>query len=241
MKYFIFIAIVFSLIVLPSFAFAQYTVDNNGKLTYTIGGGDVNACSSLTGISGLLCNIHQLLNSVLPVLIALGVVYLVWGVVQYVIKDDEEAKKKGRDRIIFGIIGLTVIVGLWGLVNIVVNTFDLGGASAPRLAPLTGASSTCNLAGNPNFQDLLCYITRIINDSVIPLIFAIATAMFVWGVVQFVINTDEEAKKAKGKQFMIWGIIALTVMVSVWGLVAILGGTFGLNTSVLPQVKQQQP
>jgi len=61
--------------------------------------------------------------------------------------------------------------------------------------------------------------------------------MFVWGVVQFVLNSDEEVKKEKGRQFMLWGIIALTVMISVWGLVAILGDTFKIKTNVLPQVQ----
>lgn len=88
-----------------------------------------------------------------------------------------------------------------------------------------------------NFQDLLIYVTCIISKSVIPLIFALAVAMFVWGVVQFVINSNEEAKKEKGRQFMIWGIVALAVMVSVWGLVAILGNTFGIDTNFVPQVK----
>lgn len=77
-----------------------------------------------------------------------------------------------------------------------------------------------------------------INYSVIPLIFALAVVMFVWGVVQYVINSDEEAKKAKGRQFMIWGIIALAVMLSVWGLVKILGNTFNIDY-VVPQVKGQ--
>lgn len=81
--------------------------------------------------------------------------------------------------------------------------------------------------------DLLKYVTCIIANSVIPLIFALAVVIFIWGVVQYVINTDEEAKRAKGRQFMIWGIIALTVMVSVWGLVAILRNTFGIK-NVLP-------
>ena len=61
--------------------------------------------------------------------------------------------------------------------------------------------------------------------------------MFVWGVVQYVINADEESKKSKGKQFMIWGIIALTVMVSVWGLVKIVGDTFGIDSTFIPEVK----
>jgi hypothetical protein len=102
---------------------------------------------------------------------------------------------------------------------------------------LTGPGSTCNLDGsNPKLQDLLCYVTRIINDSVIPLVFALATVYFIWGVTQFVMNSDEEAKRQKGKQTMIWGIIALAVMLGVWGLVGIIGGTFKLNTRVIPQV-----
>ncbi|MFA5999587.1 MAG: pilin [Candidatus Paceibacterota bacterium] len=72
-----------------------------------------------------LCKIGDILNAVLPVLIALGVVYFVWGVVQFVISDDEEAKTAGRNRIVYGIIGLAVIIGVWGLVAIVRNTFGL--------------------------------------------------------------------------------------------------------------------
>ena len=81
-------------------------------------------------------------------------------------------------------------------------------------------------------------IIIIINNAIIPLIFALAVAAFVWGVVQFFfLNADDVEKKSKGKQFMIWGIVALAVMLSVWGLVGILGSTFGLGTgSVLPQV-----
>jgi hypothetical protein len=200
----------------------------------------VGTCDALTGIGKLICQAQQLLNSIIPVLVALGVVYFIWGIVQYVIGDGEEAKKTGKNRMIYGLIGFAVIVGLWGLVNIIVDTFGLGGSVVPSLSPLTGAggSNTCSLAGNPKFQDLLCYVTKIINDSVIPLIFALATVMFVWGAVNFfIINADEEAKRAQGKQFMIWGIIALAVMLSVWGLVGILGNTFGIDGNVLPQVR----
>src|SRR3990167_6067213 len=84
-------------------------------------------CSSAqTGtLYSMLCVIGNVLNAVVPILIALGVVYFVWGVVTYVISNDEEAKEKGRNRIIYGIIGLAVIIGLWGLVAILTSTFQL--------------------------------------------------------------------------------------------------------------------
>lgn len=94
----------------------------------------ITVCNTTTSnIYDLLCKFSQLLNSVLPVLIALGVVYLVWGVITYVVSGDEEAKSKGRDKIIYGIIGLAVIIGLWGLVSLVKNTFDLRNNSTIQL------------------------------------------------------------------------------------------------------------
>lgn len=90
-------------------------------------GGTPTRCQggNITTLQSLLCKFNELLGALLPFLIAIGVVVFVWGVIQFVISSDEEAKTKGRDRIIYGIIGLVVIVGLWGLVRLVTNTFGL--------------------------------------------------------------------------------------------------------------------
>ena len=200
-----------------------------------------------SSLADVISKISDLFGAVIPVLVALGVIYFIWGVVQYVIYDEEEAKKKGRDRMIYGIIGLAVIVSIWGLVAILNQTLGLGGANglsganAPNLTNLTpagGSTSSClTLSTTSKLPDYLNYVTCIIGQSVIPLIFAVAVVMFIWGSVSFfIINADEEAKRTQGKQFMIWGIIALAVMVSVWGLVNIIGGTFGIKTDFLPKV-----
>jgi len=38
---------------------------------------------------------------------------------------DEEAKKTGKNRMIWGIIGLVAIVAMWGLVSLLTTTFGL--------------------------------------------------------------------------------------------------------------------
>ena len=80
-------------------------------------------------IQSIICKIGNILDTIIPVLVVLGVVYFVWGVVSYVISGDEEAKEKGRMRMIYGIIGLVVIVAMWGLVGIVTKTFNLNGSA----------------------------------------------------------------------------------------------------------------
>ena len=214
-----------------------------GSSALGFSGGTGVTCPTGT-IASLICQIQQLLNSVVPLLLALGVVMFTWGVVQYVISDEEEAKSKGRDRIIYGVIGLAVILGIWGLVNLVVNTFGLGGSVAPditkNLAIKSGSSSSCTgiTLGSSKISDILDYFTCLIGQSVIPFIFAVATASFVWGLVKFfILGAEEEAKREQGKQFLLWGILAIAVMISVWGLVKLLSNTFGISGSVLPTVQ----
>lgn len=110
----------FALVLAPVVVLAQSTATNCA--------GNPN----VTDLSSLLCKFGQLLNAVVPVLIALGVVYFVWGVISYVIASDEEAKAAGKNRIIFGIIGLAVIIGLWGLVNILTRTFGVDAGAGAR-------------------------------------------------------------------------------------------------------------
>ena len=87
----------------------------------------------LTNIQGIICKIGSILNLVIPILVTLGVVYFVWGVIEYVKADEEAEKKKGRDKMIYGIIGLVVIVSMWGLVGIITNTFSLSGTFSADL------------------------------------------------------------------------------------------------------------
>lgn len=226
-----FVSMFFLTTLSPVVAFAQF-VGPCPSGTYNNGSG----CVGLSGLGGVLSKIQDLLGSILPIIVSLGVLYFIWGMVQYFIADGEEAKNSGKDRIIYGIIGLAVIVSIWGLVNLLVVTFDVGGVNAPSLDPVA-ASGTCTIGINPKLQNYLSYATCVINSSIIPLIFSLAVVMFVWGMVKFfIINADEEAKRTQGKEFMIWGIVALAVMISVWGLVNILGITFGIDGSILPQV-----
>lgn len=71
------------------------------------------------------------------------------------------------------------------------------------------------------------------------LLVAITLLVFVWGLTVFVRNAGDEKKLAEGKKFMVWGVIALTVIVSVWGIVGIMQimtGTGGIAPQAVPQV-----
>ena len=89
-------------------------------------------------IEAVICRLGSILNTIIPILVVLGVVYFVWGVISMVIANDEEAKTKGRNRMIYGIIVLLVIVGMWGLVGIVTKTFGLNSGSVVNVPCVPG-------------------------------------------------------------------------------------------------------
>ncbi|PJE73607.1 MAG: hypothetical protein COV02_01725 [Candidatus Terrybacteria bacterium CG10_big_fil_rev_8_21_14_0_10_41_10] len=78
------------------------------------------------------------------------------------------------------------------------------------------------------FSSLLEKATGIIS-SVIILLIAIAVLVFIIGILKYIARGDDEEERKKGKNLMIYGIISLFVMVSVWGLVNILVETFKLE------------
>jgi hypothetical protein len=87
-----------------------------------------------------------------------------------------------------------------------------------------------------NLETLLRSIGRLI-DIALPIVVAIALLAFFWGLVKFIF-AGEEGKK-EGQHLMIWGLVALFVMVSVWGLVRFIGNAVGIgqgDTITVPKV-----
>lgn len=83
------------------------------------------------------------------------------------------------------------------------------------------------------FRDLVGVFLDILN-SVVALIVALAVVTFIWGVLKYITAGESEEKIREGRNYIIFGIIGIFVMVSVWGLVALLVNTFELDSSSLP-------
>lgn len=126
---------------------------------------------------------------------------------------------------------LFIIMLMWALIP--------GGVNAQLSTQGGVTSSNDGCSDNiENISDLLNLAGCIIISALIPLLITLSVIVFIIGVIKYIAGADEAAKRQEGQKFMLYGIVALFVMISIWGLVGILQGTFGLgNTVVIPQMQ----
>jgi hypothetical protein len=67
-------------------------------------------------------------------------------------------------------------------------------------------------------------ITNIV-DPVIELMAAVGILMFVWGVVQMIINANDPDARSRGQQHMLYGSIGVVIMLCAWAVVYIISNT----------------
>lgn len=99
------------------------------------------------------------------------------------------------------------------------------------IVPVLSFAQTAPIARTiDGFLDYILYLA----GRALPLLILAALVLLLYGIVKtFFFNSSEDSRK-EGKSFIINGIIALFVMVSVWGLVNILRGTFNLDNNNVP-------
>ena len=85
------------------------------------------------------------------------------------------------------------------------------------------------------FDNALRSVNDFIN-SLVPIIIGIGLILFLAGILKYIMAGGDAEKRAEARGLIIFGIIALFVMVAVWGFVRILAQTFfnGVDYTVAP-------
>lgn len=178
-------------------------------------------------ISSVLRTLTTILAGIIPILMGLATIVFLWGVIGYIFAgDDEEKRKTFKAYIGWGIIGLFSMVAVWGLVRAIVASFGL-------YAPWWGSGTPPYPPDSPpaEFFLLLRKTAFFVISPLIRLMFVLGTVFFLWGAVEFIFasNSGDEEKVKAGKKHIVWGIVALFAMVSLFAIVEALRATFGFQ------------
>ena len=67
--------------------------------------------------------ITNIVYPILELLFGLAMLFFVWGILQFILKgEDEEGRERGKLTMIWGTVGMALMVSAWGIIYIVANT-----------------------------------------------------------------------------------------------------------------------
>ncbi len=93
-----------------------------------------------------------------------------------------------------------------------------------------------SLAG-ANFKGVVYEVISYINI-LVPILYSLCFIAFFWGLSKFILNSGSASEVQKGKTYMIWGVTALFVLVSLRVIIGILAREFEIGDSkTIPVIK----
>src|SRR3990167_8075789 len=87
------------------------------------------AYAASTSLNGFIRNVDSMIIDLLIKLIfALAIVYFLYGVFEFLSnQENEEKKTTGKNHMLWGIIGITIMMGVWFFLNLIISTFNIEG------------------------------------------------------------------------------------------------------------------
>lgn len=213
--------------------FPKEEVDSLGKKP------DIERTSSVAGspLLQVLDEFLRIIEDAIPLVILLAVVVLLWGIFKYSFSEGGKEKDKARQIMVWGVIGLTVMAFLWAFVNILqVTVFknqdpsSLGksGDSIQSLEKKPNVEDPTNSSEFDGGVNKTINNVRDIIQEAIPYLVSLGILLFLWGLFKY-ISTDNFKEKSKAVGFILWGLILLLILGTVWAFVRVIGDSLEVD------------
>ena len=75
---------------------------------------------------------------------------------------------------------------------------------------------------------LINNINRVIINPLIGVLFGLAMVYFIYGLVEYLLSPENEEVRKRSKSHMLWGIVGMVIMVSVFGIMKLIQDTMSM-------------
>jgi uncharacterized membrane protein YidH (DUF202 family) len=92
------------------------------------------AYAASTNLTGFITNVDSMIiNPLIDFLFALAILFFLYGVFEFLANQtNEEKKTSGKSHMLWGIIGITIMLGVWTILGMLTNTLGVSGQINPQ-------------------------------------------------------------------------------------------------------------
>ena len=91
---------------------------------------------------------------------------------------------------------------------------------------------------NKTLQALVADFVFVIGQYVVTILVGLTVLTFLYGLMKYMYKGQgSDTARSEGRKLMLWGIIGIFVITSIWGIVAIAASFFGQSTVGIPQFR----
>lgn len=101
--------------------------------------------------------------------------------------------------------------------------------AAAQAVSAFAAGSASGGSGLAYLDGVLGRMADAIINPLIRALFAVSLVQFAWGVTKFVRGASDATARETGKNHMIWGIVGMAIMVSVFAVIRLAVGQVGVQ------------
>lgn len=174
--------------------------------------------------------VAKALNNLFPIVIALGGVFFMYQVIRFLFSQSESERAELRNSIGINIVILVVLLGFWGIIKMVTGMFGL--TLGTDIAIAGNATSTCSAN---TIRGIITCLTKFISQKMIPVAVSFAALTFMWNIVKYLNKTNSEAERTNAKNYILWSLLALGVMLTIFGVLNLGTKTLFGSSAFVPQ------
>ena len=72
-------------------------------------------------------------------------------------------------------------------------------------------------------------VDKFVLNPTILLLFAVATVYFIYGIIKYLSLDPSDGKRSEARDAIIWGLVGMLIMFSVYGIISFVLTTFGVT------------
>ena len=188
--------------------------------------------SGKTFLDGWTRLLRFVMNSAFPILISLAGLTFIFQVTRFIIATtaDQSKKEDFKRAMFFNLFILFVLTTVFGLIKLLASLFSV--QLGVDITTAGVASTACN---TNTIRGIFMCLLKFISGTMIPTAAGIAALVFMWNMVVYMTKTDNEAERTNARQYIMWSLGALALMLTMFSILNIGTGTLFGSSSFIPQ------